>query len=130
MVGRMGPADSGDSGQLCSIMADAELGTPGKLIFRARLADWLFCQSRAKPARELVLAGAALMPGAIFFTMAILFYSFGALDLVRLAVAAGIHIIIGWAYVVAGVISSPRQQGIDPGKKNPFGITKLTKRDS
>ena len=77
-----------------------------------------------------LLAGAALMPGAIFFTMAILLYEFGALDLVRLAVAAGVHIIIGWVYVVAGVISSRPQQGIATGKKNPFGSTDITKRDS
>ena len=77
-----------------------------------------------------LLAGAALMPGAIFFTMAILLYEFGALDLVRLAVAAGVHIIVGWVYVVAGVISSRPQQGIATEKKNPFGSTDITKRDS
>ena len=77
-----------------------------------------------------LLAGAALMPGAIFFTLAILLYNFGALDLVRLAVAAGSHIIVGWVYVVAGVISSSRQQGIAAEKKDPFGITGITKRDS
>ena len=77
-----------------------------------------------------LLAGAALMPGAIFFTMAILLYGFGGLDLVRLAVAAGIHVIIGWVFVVAGVISSAREQGIGAKKKNPFGRTGITKTDS
>jgi len=67
------------------------------------------------------LAGAALMPGAIFFTMAILMYDFGALDLVQLAAAAMAHIIIGWVYVVASALSCTRQRGIVPEKTNPFG---------
>ncbi len=50
------------------------------------------------------LAGAALMPGAIFFTMAILMYGFVALDLVQLATAAMAHIIIGWVYVLTSSI--------------------------
>ncbi len=69
------------------------------------------------------LAGAALMPGAIFFTMAILMYGFVALDLVQLAAAAMAHIIIGWVYVLTSSLSCPRQRGIAAEKKNPFGRT-------
>jgi len=67
------------------------------------------------------LAGAALMPGAMFFTAAVLFYDFGAVDLVRLAAAAAAHFIIGWVYVVASALSSTPLTGIVPEKVNPFG---------
>ena len=67
IVGRMGSAHSGDRGQLCSIVADAELGTPRKPIFRAGLADWLFCQSRTKSARELAFGGSCADAGRDVF---------------------------------------------------------------
>ena len=66
------------------------------------------------------LAGAALMPGAIFFSAAIVSYAFGLLDLIRLAAAAGGHVIIGWVYLLAATLASPCHPGIAFEKGNPF----------
>ena len=79
------------------------------------------------------LAGAALMPGAIFFAAAIASYALGLLDLIRLAAAAGAHIIIGWFYLMASTLASPRHPGIALEKGNPFqreqGEQTKTERD-
>jgi hypothetical protein len=47
------------------------------------------------------LAGAALMPGAVFLSLGILAYGFSLIDLVRLVLIFGLHFVIGWFYVVA-----------------------------
>jgi len=65
------------------------------------------------------LAGAALMPGALFLCAAILLYGLGALDLVRLAVAAGVHWVIGWVYLFASPFWLPRHPAAAV-KANPF----------
>lgn len=66
------------------------------------------------------LAGAALMPGALVMIVAILFYGFGVLDLVQLAAASGVHIIIGWVYLIWGVSVSPRLLQRAANSENPF----------
>src|SRR4051812_26147551 len=66
------------------------------------------------------LSGAALMPGALFFVATILLYGLGALDLVQLAVATGIHIVLGWVYVVAGALARPLHPEAAASAKNPF----------
>jgi hypothetical protein len=45
------------------------------------------------------LAGAALMPGALFGALAILCYGLGVFDPLRLAVALAVHLVIGWAFI-------------------------------
>jgi len=70
------------------------------------------------------LAGSALMPGALFLTGAILCYSAGILDLVQLIAAAALHVFIGWGYVVAGALASPRDPAADLEQTNPFGRPK------
>lgn len=65
------------------------------------------------------LAGAALMPGAVFMGTAIVLYGFGALDLVRLAAAAGVHWVIGWIYLFASPFWVPRHPATVV-KANPF----------
>jgi hypothetical protein len=66
------------------------------------------------------LAGAALMPGALFLIAAILLYGLGALDLVHLLAAAAAHIVIGWIYLVAGPLAAPLHPDLAEIKSNPF----------
>lgn len=66
------------------------------------------------------VAGAALMPGALCFTCAIVLYGLGALDLVQLAVAAGVHVVIGWIYLLAGALARPRHPEAPALGTNPF----------
>ena len=40
------------------------------------------------------------MPGALLMCAAIFLYGWGALDLVRLAVAAAVHLVVGWVYLI------------------------------
>jgi len=48
------------------------------------------------------VAGAAQLPGALFMAVAIVLYGLGAVDLIRLVLAAAVHVVIGWVYVLAG----------------------------
>ncbi len=66
------------------------------------------------------VAGAALMPGALFMSGALLLYGMGALDLVRLLFAGAVHLAIGWAFLVAGLLFLPRLPGVESAKANPF----------
>ena len=66
------------------------------------------------------LSGAALLPGALFLTAAIFLYGLGLLDLVRLLVAAGAHLVIGWVYLVVSPLALPRYPGVSGAKRNPF----------
>lgn len=66
------------------------------------------------------LAGAALVPGALFMTGAIILYGFEALDLVRLGVALALHFVIGWVYVIAAPCYVPPLPGAEAVKTNPF----------
>ena len=65
------------------------------------------------------LAGAALMPGAVFMCAAIFLYGWGTLDLVQLAVAGAVHVVMGWVYLFASPFWLPRQPAAVV-KANPF----------
>ena len=65
------------------------------------------------------LAGAALMPGALLFTAVILCYGLQALDLVHLAAAAGLHLVVGWLYVCFSPFYCPKHPAA-AGVTNPF----------
>jgi hypothetical protein len=65
------------------------------------------------------LAGAALMPGALFLSAAIGLYGWGALDLVRLAVAAAVHLVMGWIYLFVSPLCLPRHPAVT-AVANPF----------
>lgn len=65
------------------------------------------------------LAGAALMPGALLMTLAILIYGLRALDMVHLLAACGAHFAAGWVYLVWSPLHSPRHPAAT-GKGNPF----------
>jgi hypothetical protein len=65
------------------------------------------------------LAGAALMPGALLLSLAIVMYGFGVFDLVQLSFAFTMHFIIGWIYLLISPLFLNRAL---PGEKgNPFG---------
>lgn len=70
------------------------------------------------------LAGAALMPGALFLTAAISIYALGWLDLVQLGAAFGLHFLIGWVYLWVAPMFLPKISPVSSGKKNPFASQK------
>jgi hypothetical protein len=65
------------------------------------------------------LAGAALMPGALILGAAIFLYGWGALDLVKLAVAGAVHLFVGWVYLGVSPLCLPRLPTMML-KENPF----------
>lgn len=65
------------------------------------------------------LAGAALMPGALWMTAAVLFYGIGFLNLVSLGFTFGAHILIGWIYLLVSLLFVPRAP-VTAGQGNPF----------
>ena len=69
------------------------------------------------------LAGAALLPGAVLLTVAIILYGLGGLDLVQLAAAFAAHFVIGWIYLFAGPLFAPKLEAVEPAKKNPFAVS-------
>ena len=68
------------------------------------------------------LAGASLMPGALFMTFSILAYGWKWIDLIQLGGMTGMHFIIGWIYVVVSPLFCPKGQGgaKRKGDANPF----------
>lgn len=66
------------------------------------------------------LAGAALMPGALFFTAGILAYSFNFVDLIQLGTLSVLHIVIGWVYLFISPLFLPRLAGTATPRANPF----------
>jgi hypothetical protein len=68
------------------------------------------------------LAFAALMPGALLMAVAMLLYALNQLPLVGLLGAGGLHLVLGWGYLLAAPLRLPRKGGAvrkSPG--NPFG---------
>jgi hypothetical protein len=70
------------------------------------------------------LAGAVLMPGAVFLSAAAVGYGFGALDLIRLLAATAVHFVIGWVYAATAPLRLPRNPALAVAPKNPFGDDK------
>ena len=65
------------------------------------------------------LAGAALMPGAMLMCAALFYYAWGGLDLVRLAAAGAVHLVMGWVYLLVSPLRLPRHPAT-AAKANPF----------
>ena len=95
MVGRLGAGDSGYRGRV---------GGGGLMVSWACLATvyclpaWLigfFANRDCSLGGSWRLAGAALMPGALLMCAVIVLYGWGALDLVRLAVAGSSAFVVG-----------------------------------
>jgi len=66
------------------------------------------------------LAGAALMPGALLMLAAIFLYGLDALGVIELAVAAALHLVIGWFYLVSATLRLPLLPAAKGAKQNPF----------
>ncbi len=66
------------------------------------------------------LAGAVLLPGALFLTAAIVCYSFNWIDLVRLGGAGVLHIVVGWIYLLLCPWFLPRVTTAGKVSGNPF----------
>ena len=66
------------------------------------------------------LAGAALLPGALFLAGCILLYGLAYLDLFRLGLGWALHLVIGWIYLFLGAICAPSADADETGGTNPF----------
>jgi len=66
------------------------------------------------------LSGAALLPGALFMMVALVLYGLGALDVLRLLIMAGVHLLIGWVYLFWAPFWRPLLPGQLPLTGNPF----------
>lgn len=65
------------------------------------------------------LAGAALLPGALLLTAAILFFDFGVLDLIQFCFLFVVHVVLGWVYLLICQLFLPRVDSAAP-RGNPF----------
>jgi hypothetical protein len=65
------------------------------------------------------LAGAALMPGALLLTAAVVLYDFAVLDLIQFCFIFGAHFALGWIYLFLSQLFLPRIDSTPP-KGNPF----------
>jgi hypothetical protein len=73
-------------------------------------------------------ASAALMPGALLMSVAIVAYGAAKLDLVQLLAAAAAHFVVGWIYLFLGPFYAPRPAAAAPLAQNPFAKA-ANKRD-
>jgi hypothetical protein len=73
------------------------------------------------------LAGATMMPGALFLVAGIAGYSLGWIDLIQLTAMWGLHFLIGWIYLVIGPLFCPRSAGVKSVGANPFAEPKSGK---
>ncbi|HTY86371.1 MAG TPA: hypothetical protein VMB80_02815 [Candidatus Acidoferrum sp.] len=65
------------------------------------------------------LAGAALLPGALLFTVAIVLFNWGVLDLIQLCFLFAAHLALGWVYLFLSPLFLPRRNAAPP-RDNPF----------
>lgn len=113
----------------------AILGINAGMVVIGLMAIWAFLSTLYLPLVRLVgffgdrnldsraswrIAGASLMPGALVLTASIGCYGLGLLDVVQLMTAAGIHLVIGWVYLVVSPFFLPRLEPGAAGGKNPF----------
>ena len=66
------------------------------------------------------LAGAALMPGALLVAVAVVLYGLRVFDLVKLGFAFGMHLVVGWIYVLVSPLFLSRNPAVPQAEKNPF----------
>ena len=60
------------------------------------------------------------MPGALLMCIALVVYGLGTLDLVKLLLAAGLHLVIGIVYLVAGAFALVQHDSPAGLAGNPF----------
>jgi hypothetical protein len=66
------------------------------------------------------LAGAALMPGALFLTFGLLIYGVSSMTLLQLGVVWALHLVIGWIYLFVSPFFLPRHPAAESARGNPF----------
>jgi hypothetical protein len=100
-------------------------------VFLALVVSWvLLAMLYALPVRALAfaaqrritwsgswrLAGAALIPGALFLSLGLWAYGFYLIDLVRFLLIFGLHFVVGWAYLIAAPLALDR---LESGETKP-----------
>jgi hypothetical protein len=66
------------------------------------------------------LCSAALIPGALLLSAALFLYGLAILDLLHLLLAVGLHLVVGWVYVVIATLQLPKGEIKMAPKGNPF----------
>lgn len=74
------------------------------------------------------LAGAALMPGALFLTFGIFCHGMGWIDLIQLGGLGGLHLLVGWIYLLISPLFLPRHSAAAAAKANPFAAANEQKQ--
>jgi hypothetical protein len=115
-----------------NILALAAIGTFfGLLLIWAALATlyflpvWLICFFANRDLNfraSWKLAAAALMPGAVFVSLALMLYELELFDLVQFCFAFGMHLVIGWIYLFLSPMFLNR--ALPKDKRNPFQPSK------
>src|SRR6185295_13372251 len=76
-------------------------------------------------------ASAAMLPGALVMGGAVLLYGLRQLPLPGLMLAAALHVVIGWIYLIAAPFKFPKKQVSTAAGENPFtGLKADTAGDS
>ena len=70
--------------------------------------------------RSWRLASAALMPGALLMSAAIVLYGLGKLDMVQLLAAIAAHFVVGWIYLIVVPFCAPKPAVTTTLHENPF----------
>lgn len=68
------------------------------------------------------LSGAALLPGALLMLLAISCYDLGVMNLVGLLSVCGAHFLVGWVYLILGLLAAPRVAA--GAARNPFATAR------
>lgn len=76
------------------------------------------------------LCSAALLPGGLLLTASILFYTLGKIPVAGLAIAFGIHFVMGWSYVFCGAVALPLLPEAAQTESNPFNKTPKQNKDT
>lgn len=74
------------------------------------------------------LAGAALMPGALFLSFGIVCHGLGWIDIIQLAGVGALHLMAGWIYLFVSPLFLRRHPSVTAAKANPFAGTAEPKR--
>jgi len=72
------------------------------------------------------LAGAAMLPGALFLTAGVVCYTLGWMDLIRLGGMFALHFIIGWIYLFISPLFCPPRLEARALPANPFAAPAAT----
>jgi hypothetical protein len=87
------------------------------------LPAWLaafFANRNSNFAEAWRLAGAALLPAALFLAIGIWLYGLALIDLIGFFVTVAIHFVLGWVGLVLAVSRLPRHPEAVATKANPF----------